>query len=36
MSRPSLGQMEALVALADHASVTAAADELGVSQPSLT
>lgn len=36
MSRPSLGQMEALVAVSDHASVTAAADELGVSQPSLT
>ncbi len=36
MSRLSLGQLEALVAVADHASVTAAADELGVSQPSLS
>lgn len=36
MSRLSLGQIEALVAVSDHVSVTAAADELGVSQPSLT
>ncbi|WP_144875273.1 LysR family transcriptional regulator [Microbacterium sp. 1.5R] len=36
MSRLSLGQMDALVAVSDHASVTAAADELGISQPSLT
>ncbi|MFJ4176159.1 LysR family transcriptional regulator [Microbacterium sp. NPDC089696] len=36
MSRLSLGQIEALVAVSDHVSVTAAADELGVSQPSLS
>lgn len=36
MSRFSIGQLDALVAVADHASVTAAADELGISQPSLT
>jgi len=36
MPRPSIGQLEALVAVADHRSVTAAADELGLSQPSLT
>jgi len=36
MPRPSIGQLDALVAVADHLSVTAAADELGVSQPSLS
>ena len=36
MPRPSIGQLDALVAVAEHHSVTAAADELGISQPSLT
>ena len=35
-SRLSLGQLEAIVAVADHESITAAADEMGISQPSLS
>lgn len=35
-SQLSLGQLEAIVAVCDHESVTAAADELGISQPSLS